>query len=106
MPHPDNKWQLYEHPGWQDCHARLDQALAEHLAEMDDLIVVGVESPSVAAAVAFGIVLAVLDREENSVFGAGDTEGRQYLADRLQRHVREKHCCLISVDSWGGVVAG
>ena len=103
MTSETNVWELYSSkPGWQDVTQRLEIATVKALTLMDFEISHGVQTASYAASKAFRSVQMVMDDPVNAGFGAGDTEPRQYLADRINRHLSEKHNLPhVSVSRWG-----
>lgn len=103
MPHHNNHWQLYSTMhGWQDAAARLDAALAASLTKLDRMIATGTPA-SLAINALFNEMTVHMDHPDNAQFGACDSEPRDYLAQRLQRHLRLVHHKQYWVDRWGGV---
>ena len=94
-----NHWELFEKPGWQGISDMLDQALEKTLKNIDLCFHGGTDRYNMVITGAWVTMVQRLD--ENSFFGAGNSEGRQYLANRLQNHLR-KYFKFIHIDRWGG----
>ncbi len=98
-----NPWQLYATmAGCEDVAARLDAALAAAIHKLDRMVSDG-SGIGPATQAAFRDVDEIMAAPELSAFGASDSEPREHLAIKLQRHARAVYGVRLHVDRWGDV---
>lgn len=98
-----NPWQLYQSiEGWQGASSRLDEEFAITVALLDDNVAKGMALRE-AVQLAWCRMELIMDGLRD--YGADDSEGREELAHRLGRHLREcRGLASARLDRWGGIV--